>query len=211
VLLVNWGVFIYAVATGRVLEAALGYFINPLLSVLLGMVILRERLRPLQWLAMAFACAGVVQLAVRSGGLPWIALVLASSFGLYGLLRKTAPVDALAGSTIETALMAPFGVAYLAWLHVAGRSAFTQGDLSTDALLVSAGLVTAVPLVWFTAAARRLPLATVGFLQYIAPTGQFLVGLLVFHEPFGARDLIAFGCIWAGLLVFTVDIARGRR
>ena len=210
-LLVNWGVFIYAVATGRVLGAALGYFINPLLSVLLGTVVLRERLRPLQWLAIALASAGVVQMAVRSGGVPWIALVLASSFGLYGLLRKIAPVDALAGSTIETGLMAPLGAAYLGWLHFTGKSAFARGDVATDALLVAGGLVTAVPLVWFTAAARRLPLATVGFLQYIAPTGQFLVGLLVFHEPFAARDLVAFGCIWAGLAVFTADLIRLRR
>jgi chloramphenicol-sensitive protein RarD len=174
-------------------------------------VVLRERLRPLQWVAIALAFVGVLERAVQTGGLPWIALVLAGSFGLYGFLRKTAPVDALAGSTIETALMAPFGVGYMVWLHVAGRSAFARGDWSIDALLVSAGIVTAVPLVWFTAAARRLPLATVGFLQYIAPTGQFLVGLLVFHEPFGARDLVAFGCIWAGLSVFMVDIAQRRR
>jgi chloramphenicol-sensitive protein RarD len=209
-LLVNWGVFIYAVSTERVLHASLGYFINPLVSVLLGMLVLRERLRPLQWVAMAFAFAGVVQLAARAGGVPWIALALAGSFGIYGLLRKTAPVEALAGSTLETAFMAPLGAVYLATLHVRGASTFLHGNAFTDALLVSTGLITALPLVWFTAAARRLPLATVGFLQYLAPTGQFLCAVLAFREPFAAGELAAFGCIWAALGVFTVDLFRAR-
>jgi chloramphenicol-sensitive protein RarD len=209
-LLVNWGVFIYAVSTERVLHASLGYFINPLVSVLLGMVVLRERLRPLQWVAMAFAFAGVVQLAARTAGIPWIALALAGSFGLYGLLRKTAPVEALAGSTLETAFMAPLGALYLTALHVRGTSTFLRGIPATDALLVSTGLVTALPLVWFTAAARRLPLATVGFLQYLAPTGQFLCAVLVFHEPFTVRELAAFACIWLGLAAFTIDLLRLR-
>jgi chloramphenicol-sensitive protein RarD len=209
-LLVNWGVFIYAVSTERVLHASLGYFINPLISVLLGMVVLRERLRPLQWVAMALALAGVVQLAAQTGGVPWIALVLAGSFGAYGLLRKTAPVEALAGSTLETAFMAPLGALYLATVQFKGASAFLSGSPITDALLVSTGFVTAVPLVWFTAAARRLPLATVGFLQYLAPTGQFLCAVLAFHEPFAGRELAAFGFIWAALAVFTVDLFRAR-
>jgi chloramphenicol-sensitive protein RarD len=209
-LLVNWGVFIYAVSTERVLYASLGYFINPLISVLLGMVVLRERLRPLQWVAMALAFTGVVQLAARTAGVPWIALALAGSFGLYGLLRKMAPVEALAGSTLETAFMAPVGALYLVALHLRGTSTFLRGVPVTDALLVSTGLVTALPLVWFTAAARRLPLATVGFLQYLAPTGQFLIAVLVFHEPFAARELSAFACIWLALAVFTVDLVRLR-
>jgi chloramphenicol-sensitive protein RarD len=203
-------VFIYAVATERVLHASLGYFINPLVSVLLGMVVLRERLRPLQWLAMALAFAGVVQLAARTSGIPWIALALAASFGLYGLLRKTAPVEALAGSALETAFMAPLGAAYLFTLHLRGTSAFLRGAPATDALLVSTGVITALPLVWFTAAARRLPLATVGFLQYLAPTGQLLIAVLAFHEPFTLRDLVAFCCIWLGLGIFTVDLLRAR-
>jgi chloramphenicol-sensitive protein RarD len=209
-LLVNWGVFIYSVSTDRLLHASLGYFINPLVSVLLGLVVLRERLRPLQWVATALAFAGVVQVAVRAGGLPWIALVLAGSFGLYGLLRKTAPVDALAGSTLETAFMAPVGIIYLLTLQARGTSSFARGDWATNALLVSTGLVTAMPLVWLTASARRLPLALVGFLQYLAPTGQFLIAVLAFHEPFSARELAAFACIWTGLLVFTLDLLRAR-
>jgi chloramphenicol-sensitive protein RarD len=209
-LLVNWGVFIYAVSTERVLQASLGYFINPLVSVLLGMAVLRERLRPLQWVAMALAFAGVAQLAARTSGLPWIALALAGSFGLYGLLRKMAPVAALAGSTLETAFMAPVGAVYLVALHLRGTSTFLRGDAYRDFLLVSTGIITALPLVWFTAAARRLPLATVGFLQYLAPTGQLLIAVLVFREPFTLRELAAFGCIWSALAVFTLDLVRTR-
>jgi chloramphenicol-sensitive protein RarD len=209
-LLVNWGVFIYAVSTERVLHASLGYFINPIVSVLLGMVVLRERLRPLQWASMALALAGVVQLAARTTGIPWIAVALAGSFGLYGLLRKTAPVEALAGSSLETAFMAPLGLLYLTSVHVRGTAVFLSGHPWTDVLLMSTGFVTALPLVWFTAAARRLPLATVGFLQYLAPTGQFLCAVVAFHEPFTVRELAAFGCIWAGLAVFTLDLFRAR-
>jgi chloramphenicol-sensitive protein RarD len=159
---------------------------------------------------MALAFAGVVQLAARTGGIPWIALALAGSFGLYGLLRKTAPVEALSGSTLETAFMAPLGAIYLVVLHLRGATTFLHGQPFTDVLLVSTGLITALPLVWFTAAARRLPLATVGFLQYLAPTGQFLCAVLAFHEPFAVRELAAFGCIWAALFVFTVDLLRAR-
>jgi chloramphenicol-sensitive protein RarD len=207
-LAINWGVFIHAVATDRLLDASLGYFINPLVSVLLGMVVLGERLRRLQWTALGLAAAGVVQVALARGGLPWIALVLAGSFGLYGLLRKTAPVDALAGSTIETAFIAPLGAAYLGYLGATGGGALGHSDGPSHVLLVLTGLVTALPLVWFTAAARRLPLSTVGFLQYLAPTGQFLSAVLIFREPFAARELAAFACIWAGLVVFSVDLWR---
>jgi len=206
----NWGVFIHAVASHHVLHASLGYFINPLISVVLGMVVLGERPRRLQWLAIALATAGVVQVAVHAGGLPWIALALACSFGLYGLLRKTAPVEALVGSTVETAFMAPLGLTYLGYLAATGGGALGHTDVATHVLLVTTGLVTAVPLVWFTAAARRLPLSTVGFLQYLAPTGQFLSAVLLFGEPFAIGDLAAFACIWAGLAVFSIDLWRAR-
>jgi chloramphenicol-sensitive protein RarD len=209
-LAVNWGVFIHAVATDHLLDASLGYFINPLVSVLLGMVVLGERLRRLQWAALALAAAGVAQVALARGGLPWIALVLAASFGLYGLLRKTAPVDALAGSTIETGFIAPLGAGYLVYLAATGGGALGHVDGASHALLALTGLVTALPLVWFTAAARRLPLSTVGFLQYLAPTGQFLSAVLIFREPFAARELAAFVCIWAGLVVFSIDLWRRR-
>ena len=203
----NWGLFIYATLSGHLLQASLGYFINPLVSVALGVVVLGERLRRLQLAAIGLASVGVVWLALGAGP-PWISLGLAGTFGLYGLLRKTAPVAALAGSTIETALMAPFGAAYLAWVLATGHGATGQADVSIHLLLAATGVVTALPLAWFTAAARRLPLAVIGFLQYLAPTGQFLTAVLVFGEPLAARKLTAFGFIWAALLVFSVDLVR---
>jgi chloramphenicol-sensitive protein RarD len=207
----NWGLFIHATLGGHLLQASLGYFINPLISVALGVVFLRERLRRLQLLAIVLAAAGVAWLAFGAGP-PWISLSLAVSFGIYGLLRKTAPVAALAGSTIETAIMAPLALAYLVW--IAGdpaRGDFAHADLRVHLFLVGTGLVTAVPLLWFTAAARRLPLATVGFLQYLAPTGQFFTAVLVFGEPLAARKLAAFACIWVALAVFSVDLWRTAR
>ncbi len=210
ILLLNWGVFIYAVASDQLLEASLGYFLNPLINVVFGMVVLGERLRPLQWLALALATAGVVGVAVNVGGVPWIALTLAVSFGTYGLVRKLVPVDALAGSTIETGLLAPIGLAYLLWLASRGQGELGHADLPTHALLGLTGIITALPLVWFTSAARRLPLSTVGFLQYLAPTGQFLTAVLLFDEPFSPGQLGAFAFIWVGLGVFTVDLVRAR-
>lgn len=210
-LALNWGLFIHATLGGHLLQASLGYFINPLLSVALGVVFLGERLRRLQLAAIALAGVGVLWLALGAGP-PWIALALASSFGLYGLLRKTAPVAALAGSTVETALMAPLAAVYLAW--IAGdpaRGAFTHAAAGTHALLVGTGLITALPLLWFTAAARRLPLATLGFLQYLAPTGQFLTAVLVFDEALAPRKLAAFGFIWVALALFSVDLVRAAR
>ncbi|WP_438043136.1 EamA family transporter RarD [Sorangium sp. So ce128] len=208
----NWVLFIYAVAVGRVLDASLGYFINPLLSVLLGMLFLRERLRPAQWLALGLAASGVVYLAVRAGSIPWIALGLASTFGVYGLLRKVAAVGSLPGSTLETSFIAPLGAAYLAALHVEGAGAAGRTDLRTHLLLAATGIITALPLVWFTNAARRLSLTTVGFLQYLAPSGQFLLAVLVYDEPFTTAQAVSFACIWTGLAVFSVDaVLRARR
>ncbi|MBE7449641.1 MAG: EamA family transporter RarD [Kofleriaceae bacterium] len=210
-LALNWGLFIHATLGGYLLQASLGYFINPLVSVALGVAFLGERLRRLQLVALALATAGVGWLAVGAGP-PWIALLLAGSFGLYGLLRKTAPVAALAGSTAETVLLAPVAAGYLAWIALdPARGAFTHVDPATHGLMVGTGVVTALPLVWFTAAARRLPLTTLGFLQYLAPTGQFLTAVLVLDEPLAGRALAAFAFIWAGLAVFTVDLARAAR
>jgi chloramphenicol-sensitive protein RarD len=206
-LAVNWGVFVGATITGRLLDASLGYFINPLVSVALGMIVLRERMRRLQWIAIGLAAVGVAQLALRAGEVPWIALVLASTFGLYGLVRKIARVEAVVGSTIETVLMAPVGAIYLA---VLGGGVMNGGSASTIALLAGTGVVTAVPLVLFASAARRLPLATVGFLQYLAPTGQFVLAATVFGEPLASERLLAFVWIWAGLGVFSVDLWRHR-
>jgi chloramphenicol-sensitive protein RarD len=207
-LALNWGTFVFAVMTDRLLDASLGYFINPLVSVALGAIVLRERLRPMKWAAIALAGTGVAWLTWHTGRLPWMAVMLAVSFGLYGLIRKRAPVDALIGSTIETALATPIAVGYLVWLAAGGRGALGHADVSTHALLVATGVITAGPLMLFTSAARRLPLATVGFLQYLAPTGQFLVAVFAFGEPLAPARLAAFGWIWAGLALFTIDLWR---
>ncbi|MFO7654729.1 MAG: EamA family transporter RarD [Candidatus Krumholzibacteriia bacterium] len=206
----NWLIFIWAVSTARVVEASLGYFINPLVNVLLGMVFLGERLRRAQWVSLALAMTGVAVLTAWLGSLPWIALVLAFSFGFYGLLRKTADVDGPVGLMVETGLLVPAALAFL--LLRAGREqlVFGNSDPATDLLLVAAGAVTALPLVWFVAGARRLPLSTMGFLQYVAPTGQFLLGVLAFGELFTTAHALGFGTIWTALAIYSWDLARHR-
>jgi chloramphenicol-sensitive protein RarD len=209
-LAVNWGTFVYAVETDRLLHASLGYFINPLVSVALGTLVLGERLRRGQQVAIALAAAGVAVLAWQAGTLPWIALVLAATFGAYGLVRKTARVPALAGSAVETLIMAPIGAAYLVALAARGDGLLGHASATTTALLVGTGVITAVPLVLFTVAARRLPLSTIGFLQYLAPTGQLVLAVAVYDEPFDPGRLVAFGLIWAALAVFTASAWRAR-
>ncbi|MGE0872109.1 MAG: EamA family transporter RarD [Kofleriaceae bacterium] len=204
-LAVNWGVFVWATTSGHLLDASLGYFINPLVSVALGTIVLRERLRRLQWTAIVLACAGVAAMTWQAGRVPVVALVLAGTFGAYGLVRKTARVDALVGSAIETLLIAPFAAGYLA---LAATATLSSAPPQTLALLIGTGVVTAVPLVLFTSAARRLPLSTVGFLQYLAPTGQFLIAVLAFGEPLAATRLASFALIWLGLAAFSIDLAR---
>lgn len=204
-LALNWGVFVYSVSANRLLEASLGYFINPLVSVALGVAVLGEKLRAPQKLAIALAGAGVTALTVHLGHLPYLALILAGSFGLYGLIRKTAKVDSLAGSTLETALMTPLAIAFLAVLAARGEGQLGHASWQLHLLLVATGVVTAIPLLLFTSAARLLPLSTVGFLQYLAPTGQFLLAVLVYDEPFATATLGAFALIWAGLAVFSYD------
>ncbi|TPV93808.1 MAG: EamA family transporter RarD [Myxococcales bacterium FL481] len=204
----NWGVFVYAVETERVLHASLGYFINPMVSVLLGALVLGERLRRLQWFATAFAVAGVAQLAAGAGGVPWIAMVLAGSFGTYGLVRKLAPRGALEGSTLESWVMAPIGLIYVGWsLAPPSTSTLSGGDMG---LLALSGPITAAPLLLFAHAARRLPLSTIGFLQYVAPTGQFLIAVVAFGEAFEAVHLRSFACIWMGVGLFSFDVWRHR-
>jgi chloramphenicol-sensitive protein RarD len=208
----NWLVYVWAVNSGRVVETSLGYFINPLVNVVLGVVVLSERLNRLQWTAVALAGAGVLYLTVTAGHLPWIALALALSFGLYGLIRKTVQVDALPGLAIETTLLAPLAVAYLAWSDVGGSGAFWQLGVLIDLLLVASGLVTALPLFLFAYGARRLPYSTVGVLQYIAPTLQLACGVLIFHEPFGRTRALGFALIWGALLIYAIDgLLRARR
>jgi chloramphenicol-sensitive protein RarD len=206
---VNWGVYIHAVNTGHVVEAALGYFINPLVSVLLGVFVLRERLRVAQVAALAVAVAAVVVLAVDYGRLPWISLVLACSFGFYGLLKKTVPLDATASLTAESLVLAPVAVGYLLWLGQAGT--FHDHGWSHALWLASAGVVTAIPLLLFGAGARLVPLATMGMLQYLAPVLQFAWGVFVVHEPMPASRWFGFALVWVALAVFTVDALRARR
>jgi chloramphenicol-sensitive protein RarD len=207
----NWFVFIWAVAHARVVEASLGYFINPLVNVVLGMVFLGERLRRLQWISVALATTGVTVLTVRLGQPPIVALLLAFSFGFYGLLRKTARVDGPVGLTIETGLLVPLAVGFLVLRWTAGDLVFGAAGPTTDALLLAAGVVTALPLVWFVAGARRLPLSTMGFLQYLAPSGQFLLGVLAYGEAFTPAHRVAFGAIWTALGLFSWDLWRQRR
>ncbi len=201
---VNWVLFIWAVNNARVLQASLGYFINPLISVILGVVFLKERLPRPQLFAVLLAAAGVVNLVVSYGVFPWISLSLAGTFGVYGLLRKQVPVDSVVGLLIETALLLPVALLYLVVLGAQGGGNFGEGA-GTTALLVLAGVITAVPLLWFVNAARRLKLATVGLMQYLAPTGQFLLAVLAFGEPFTRAHAITFACIWASLALYSVD------
>jgi chloramphenicol-sensitive protein RarD len=207
----NWYIFIWAVANDRVLQASLGYFINPLVNVLLGLVFLNERLTGRGVAAVALAGVAVGWLTVQAGEMPWVSLVLAFSFGLYGLLRKTARVKPVPGLAVETSLMAPPALLYLGLVASRGGLYFGTGDVGLDLLLIAAGLVTALPLLWFTTAARLLPLTTLGFLQYLAPTGQFLLAVLAYGEPLTRDRLLAFCLIWTALALFSWDIRRDSR
>jgi len=205
---VNWYLFIWAIAHDRVLEASLGYFINPLINVMLGMIFLGEKLSRPAAVAVVLAGLGVSVQVVMVGELPWIALTLAFSFGLYGLLRKTAAVGAVVGLAVETSILMLPAAGYLAWARRTGGLYLGSGDLSTDVLLVLAGAVTAAPLLCFTSAARLLPLTTLGFLQYLAPSGHFLLAVLAYGEVLNPGRIITFVCIWLALAIFTTDQIR---
>lgn len=202
---VNWLVYIWAVWVGRVVDASLGYFINPLLSVVLAVVVLKERLRPLQWAAVGLAALGVVWLTVLAGQLPWIGLVLAVSFGTYGLLRKTAAIDSLGGLTLETLLLLPMAGGYLLALSASGQGSWADASPSLRSLLVAAGPITALPLLSFAAGARRIPLSLVGVLQYLGPTLQLGLGVLVFREPLPPTKLLGFMLIWLAVAAYTLE------
>ncbi len=204
----NWLIFVWAVNADRILETSLGYFITPLLTIVLGVIVLHERLRSRQWAAVLLAVVGVTLETWRIGGLPWVSLGLAATFGSYGLLRKQLPVDAAGGLFLETACAAPAALAYLLWLG--GSGSFGQAA-ATDALLIASGPVTAIPLLLFAIGARRLPLATMGFLQYLAPSLSFGVAILFYAEPMNATRLLAFAAIWTGLALYTVDLLWQRR
>jgi chloramphenicol-sensitive protein RarD len=205
--LVNWLIFVYGVNTGRILETSLGYFILPLFNVALGVFVLKEKLRRLQWLAVFLAASGVAIEAFRVGGLPWISLALALTFGLYGLMRKRLQLDAASGLFLETVCITPFAALYLLWLGGSGQAHFGQ-TTRLDLLLVSTGVVTAVPLLLFAIAARRLPLNMMGFLQYLAPSLSFAVAVLIYDEPLSLARAAGFIVIWIGLAVYSIDLLR---
>lgn len=208
----NWFLYIWAVISGFVLETSLGYFINPLVSVFMGVFFLKEKLRAPQKIACVIAALAVAQLAYSYGSLPWISLALAFSFAFYGLLRKVAKRDALMGLTVETLLLAPLVIAYLIYLESDNRATLFHSDWATTILLLGAGVATAVPLLLFSMAARLLPLSLLGFLQYIAPTMQFLLAVFLYKERFTAAHAVTFGGIWLALGIFTLDaLAQERR
>ena len=206
----NWFLYVFSVNNGFIVESSLGYFMTPLVNVLMGVAVFRERLRAMQWLAVAFAFCGVLWLTLAYGTLPWIGLALAASFGSYGLVKKKATLPSLEGLTVETAVLVLPAILYLAVLNRHGDGAFLHSGTVTDALLAAGGIVTIVPLLLFATAVRRVPLSVIGILQYIAPTIQFLLGVYAFHEPFTRTQLVGFGLVWLGLVVFTLDNVRPR-
>lgn len=201
----NWFVYIWAVNNDHVIDASLGYFITPLVNVLLGRFVLGERLRNAQWTAVALAAIGVAWLTWQTEHVPWIGLVLGASFGAYGLAKKTAPLGALEGLALETMLLFPFAIVALSWLASQGQSAFVAGPPATRWLLLAAGPVTALPLLLFAAGARRIPMATLGLLQYLAPTLQLLLGVWIYHEPFGEARVTGYVLIWTALALYALD------
>jgi chloramphenicol-sensitive protein RarD len=208
---VNWLVFVWAVNHGHVVESSLGYFIAPLTSVLFGVAFLRERMRPWQWLAIGLAAAGVLYLTLSLGALPWIALTLAISFGLYGLVKKLAPLGAVHGLTLETGLLLPAALVYLLYLERTGVGAFAHAGGATDLLLFGAGIITTLPLLLFASATKRIPLSLIGLLQYITPTIHFSMGVLFYAEPFAHARAIGFGLVWLALAIFSAESWRARR
>ncbi len=208
----NWGLYVWGINSGHVVETSLGYFINPLVSVVLGVIFLRERLRPLQWVPVALATAGVLYLTFSFGKLPWIALGLAFSFGFYGLIKKLAPLNSLHGLTLETGSLFVVALAYLVVAELRGVGSFGHVEPLTSLLIALSGIITAIPLLLFATGARQVPLSTLGLLQYFAPTIQFLIGVLLYHEPFTRDRLIGFSIIWLALIFFSAEsLIVGRR
>ena len=202
---VNWLTYVWAVNAGHIVETSLGYFINPLLSVLFGLIILRERLRPAQWLPISIAFIGVAYLTIKFGQLPWIALVLAFTFGFYGLVKKLARLSSLYGLTLETAILFIPALAYLGFAEINGTGVFLHTGIIPDLLMIGAGLVTTIPLLMFASAAKQIPLTMIGVLQYLAPSIQFLIGVFMYKEPFDQSRLIGFSIVWLALIIFWVE------
>ena len=203
-----WFIYILAMITDHVVEASMGYYINPLISVVLGMIFLKERLTFWQYVAFVLAIFGVSILTVQYGRIPWIALSLAVGFGLYGLMRKTSRVGSIKGLTAETAVLSPLALVYILFLFYGKTSSAMSATITTHLLLMGAGIVTAVPLVWFARGARRIPLSMIGFFQYLAPTISLLLGIFVFKEPFTTTHLVSFGLIWVALIIYTITQVR---
>ena len=201
----NWGLFIWAVNNDHIVQTSLGYYINPVVNVILGVVFLRERLNRNQWISISLAILGVTSLVVNLGTLPWVSLTLAVTFGFYALIRKKEGIDPLIGLLIETALLTPFALSYLLWIGVAGTGLFTLAAPGMAALLLVAGVVTAIPLIFFNFAAQRLKLSTIGLMQYLSPTMQLGIGVLVFEEAFTGVHALAFGLIWTALAIYSAD------
>ncbi|MEX2296775.1 MAG: EamA family transporter RarD [Dongiaceae bacterium] len=208
---VNWLIYIWSVVSDQLLQASLGYYITPLINVAIGIMILRERLRPVQAVAVGLAFAGVVLQAIGLGAVPWIGLGIACTFAIYGLLRKQMGIGPFDGTFIEMLLMLPAALGFLVWLEILGSGAFGQGGLAFDLLLMAAGPVTAIPLLLFVTGARRISMIALGFCQYLTPSIYFLLSLFWYGEPFGAWQLASFAIIWVAIAIFTVDTARGYR
>lgn len=207
---VNWFVFTWAVTNGKILATSLGYFINPIFSILMGVILLSEKLNRFQWAAVIFVILGVVNQIFVYGEIPWIALSLATSFAIYGFIKKQLKVDALNGFLLETTLALPFSGGYIIWSVVSGNGVFLNLDLSTDGLLLLGGVVTTIPLVMFATAAQKIPLSGMGFLQFIAPTITFFLATLVYHEPLNSAQLLSFIFIWIGLALYLSNSIHGR-
>jgi chloramphenicol-sensitive protein RarD len=208
---VNWFTFVWAVNAGFVVETSLGYFINPLVNVFFGVLILHERLRIMQWVAIGLATVGVLYLTVMYGTLPWIALVLAFSFGSYGLVKKQAPLGSVLGLALETAILVPLAIAYLVYSDRAGQGALFHQGAWSDAFLIGSGAVTTIPLLLFAFAVQRIPLSLMGIFQYIAPTMQFLLGVLLYREPFTRTQFVGFALVWTALLILGIEGLMARR
>lgn len=201
----NWFLYIWAVNQDRVVDASLGYFMTPLVNVLLGSVILKERLRALQWMAVGMAALGVLWLTWQSGHPPWVSLMLGITFGMYGLLRKTAALGTLEGLSLETMLLFPLAIISLLFMTSQGAHGFADASTTTKWLMIASGPITAIPLLMFAAAARLVPLSTMGLMQYITPSLQLMAGIWLYHEPFGGARLIGFAAIWIALTLYTID------
>ncbi|MDL2227411.1 EamA family transporter RarD [Odoribacter sp. OttesenSCG-928-L07] len=208
----NWGIYIYAVASNHIVESGLGYYINPLINVLLGYVFLKERLAPMQKIAVLLALIGVLYFTISYGKFPWISIVLATSFGLYGLLKKKANLESMPALTIETMMVFPFALGFLIYsANSSMATPFFPSSNITTILLILSGVVTALPLFWFGKSAQAIPLSTIGFIQYISPTLQILIAIFVYGETFGIEYIVCFAFVWAGLICYTISILRGKK